>query len=169
MANQPAKSQTDPQPESKSAIAGIKEGNALTRKNETLPANGLHVGLVGQTTRLFTCEVNPRVTVKDVLNDGFFSHVASQLRPFDAIEIRWQDRSRVVTVRVHSAGNTWAKTHLASEVEMGSSISGQVPEGYEIDFVQTGWRVIRTDTKAVMKDGFDLDREALAWLTTHLL
>ena len=146
-------------------LRGIKEGNAATRKLKQLSSNALRVGLVGAEKRIFVAEVDTDVTVEDVLNDAYFTHVAATLRAWDEIELRWRNRSFRVLLVVHSAGAVWAKTHVVSMTHMGTTIKAEeIPEGFAIDFDGAHWRAIRKADHVVMHGGFATDRQALEWL-----
>lgn len=151
------------------AVRGIKEANQLSAKVRTLSSAALKLGVVGPGQRRYICTVPAATTIEDVLNEAFFTHVAEQLNPWDEVEVRWADRTRRATFVVHSVGKEWARTFLSETLEMGGTLTDKVPDGYLIDFDGRAWRVVRTDTNAVMKDGFDLEREAFAWLTTHIV
>lgn len=109
------------------------------------------------------------VTLKDVIDPAFWSHVAASLRPFDKIEVLADDGSYYAELLVINCGRLWAKV----EVLGGKEFDKFKPEAEDADFrVEwkggAKWCVIRLSDKVKLKEACETREEAETWLKSHV-
>ena len=140
-----------------------------TRKVQTvLPAM---FGLAEHKRHDFVCDVKPDVTVDDVCDPAFWSHVADQMDPLDTIEVRWEDGSKILQLRVLWCERTFAKVKVISTETLD-----EIPANQEVKSLKhrVEWKgptqkhcVIRNSDNAILQSGFRERALAAAWLTDH--
>lgn len=126
--------------------------------------------LAEQVRNVWTIVPEYGVPYEAIVKDpAFLSHVSSQLRPFDRIEVLPEDGSYFAELLVRSAGRQFAvlaelrKVDLAP-VKMDNDARFQVTyQGAHSKHV-----VIRIRDRSVLKDGFDTAEDAHAWLATNV-
>lgn len=134
-------------------------------------------------TRLFTAEhafsiyhhtVAEGVTVDDLLNPGYWAHVAPQLRPGYRVICDATDLSWTATFMVRAVNRVEVFMAVISHTEFKSTVKLDLPKNspYSVKFrgPKSKWSVIRRDgnTDAILKEGFDLEELAVGWLNEHV-
>lgn len=107
--------------------------------------------------------------VADMLKPAYWGHVAPQLRPGDLIESVTEDNSLFCEFLVRYSRRLEASVSLLREVQLvPPTITEQEVAEYQVVF--RGARSKHTVLKgqSVIKDGFDTDGQAKAWLTDYL-
>lgn len=121
----------------------------------------------GQVRNTFEAEVGHDVELEKILAPSFWWSVHGQLRPFDKIEVQWEDGSRVVMLRVMGMDDR-SETVLVVPLweQKFNKLPGELPPGYSISFVSkgTGWRIFRDGASQPVRSGFATELEAYIWL-----
>lgn len=98
-------------------------------------------------------------TKEDILTPSYWSHVASQFRPYDRIEVRVDDGTYFAELLILSCDRTWAKVKELSFNSLTTSDVSQTQaseEMAEFDIQWKGpvnkWSVIRKSDDAVIKN-----------------
>lgn len=119
----------------------------------------------------WVADVAPDVTVEDVLNPAFWAHVSEQMDPLDTIEVRWEDGSKIVQLRVLWCERAFAKVKLISKEDLGdlSANAEAKSELYRVEWKGPTMRhaVIRNSDNAILQSGFRERVLAAAWLSEH--
>ncbi len=105
-------------------------------------------------------------TIEEVLAPEYWSHVGAKLRPCDDIIVHAEDMTWRLDLQVLSSGRNWAKVVVLQQYSFKVEALGQGDPGYF-----TKWRgphskfaVIRKSDNVVIRDKFDSDDLALAYL-----
>ena len=119
----------------------------------------------------------------DILNPGFWSHVAYKLRPYARIEVRCDDGSIFADLIVLNAERTWARVHVMSwhdlttrdvslsqvdEKEHDSASKIPAP-AHQVEWKgpHKKWSVIRVADSAYVHEGDASRQDAELWLREH--
>lgn len=112
------------------------------------------------------------VTIADVLDPEYWSHVAPQLRVGHEIRIMAGDGSWWALLLVRAVGRTEAVVQDLIYKELGNAPDASVTDS-EFDVVWRGparkFGVVRKSDKAVVKDEFVVREHAEKWLKGHLV
>lgn len=111
----------------------------------------------------------PTVNVEDLTRPAFWGHVAMRLRAGDLIEVLAEDNSFYAEVLVRSARRLDATVSILRFVKLEKpELDASIIDGYEIKFrgARAKFTVLRG--KDVLKDGFDTEEMAQAYLNAHL-
>lgn len=121
---------------------------------------------------LWVATVEQGVTRKDILMPEFWSHVASQLRPYDRLEVRVDDGTYFSELLVLSCDRTWAKLKELSYHSLTTQDVSQTQA--EMAKFEVKWNgpsnkfvVIRKSDKAIIKKHMEKD-EAVTFLNGYL-
>lgn len=129
------------------------------------------LGLAEHKRNDWCMDVDPHLEVNDVLEPGYWSHVAEKMQPMDTIECRWEDGSRIVHLRVVFCERTYAKVRVVSEENMGKE-GREVPVDSDKHTIQykgptRRFCVIRNADLEIVQEGFKERGLAAAWLVEH--
>jgi hypothetical protein len=131
--------------------------------------------------------------VKHLLAPAYWSHVAAKLNPTDRIEVITEDNAWFAELLVMSQGGNWAQVKLLRYVQLtgvaaapeavvektSESVAEEVTEPttetpstdsqltVSYGGIKARHRVIRKSDKAVLKDGFPTQAEAVKWMHEH--
>ena len=128
-------------------------------------------GLAEHKRHDFVADVKPEVTLEEVSDPAFWSHVSDQMDPLDTIEVRWEDGSKIAHLRVLWCERTFARVKVISVETLD-----EVQANQEAKFLKhrVEWKgsvqkhvVIRNSDNAVIQSGFKERALAAAWLTEH--
>ena len=127
--------------------------------------------LAEQVRNIWCLTVPVGTTVQDMLNPGYWAHLARQLQPGDRIEVEPDDGSYFAELRVLDSGNQYAKVMALREVKLEAiepSASVSVP-GHTVEWSgrHTKWRVIRESDRKVLKDGLASKADGYGWLSSY--
>jgi hypothetical protein len=127
--------------------------------------------------RIHVATVEPGVTLEDVLEASFWSHVAREMQPFDHVEIIADTCEWWAELLVLDVGQTWAKVTSLRFVELApakdappSEVSEADEAAYEIRYAgpHALHQVIRKSDRAVLKDSLRSKTDAQTWLREHV-
>ena len=120
---------------------------------------------------VWVADIDPKLIVDDILEPGYWAHVAAQMTPMDLIEARWEDGARIVTLRVLYCERTYAKVRLVATEELGGIVA-EAPESVKKHYVE--WKgttlkhcVIRKSDGMVVSSGHREKNGAIAWMVEH--
>lgn len=144
---------------------------AKVEKKQTATVLPQMVGLAEHKRHDFVADVKPDVTIEQICDPAFWSHVAEQMDPLDTIEVRWEDGSKIVQLRVLWCERTFAKvkvisTEILDEVEANQEVKSMKHRVEWKGNVQKHC-VIRNSDNAVLQSGFRERVLAAAWIQEH--
>ena len=106
-----------------------------------------------------------------IMDPGYWAHVSAQLRPWDKIEVRYQDDngSAYVELLVAEVGRGFVRVETLLTKAFGGSAGIDTTSDYRIAFhPQKHYRIIRTSDGAVIKEDLPSRGSAENWLSVHL-
>lgn len=109
-------------------------------------------------------------TIEDVLQPGYWAHIASRLRPYDHIEVRLETGEWVAQLMVISQGLNWAKVHMLNQFMLNANAEPPpASQKYEVKWggPQHKWRVVRLADSEVISKGHDSAMEGQLWLQNY--
>lgn len=121
------------------------------------------------TRREWHAVVPASTTVEDLCTPAYWSHVAGQLRTGDEITVVSEDNSFYVKLFVRFAKRLEASVSLLQKVDLEPAVLTEDIIGeYEVKFrgQRSKWTIMRG--KDVLRDGFESEGQARAYLADHL-
>jgi hypothetical protein len=127
--------------------------------------------LAEQVRNIWALTVPVDTTIKDLLDPGYWAHLARQLQPGDRIEVEPDNGAYFAELRVLDAGNQYAKVMVLREVKLDvvePSASVSVP-GHTVEWSgrHTKWRVVRDADRKTLKDGLPTKADGYGWLANY--
>jgi hypothetical protein len=119
--------------------------------------------------REWRASVPPDTTVEEMIHPGFWGHVAAQLRTGDEITVVAEDNSFYYKFFVRFARRLEASVSLLQRVELEpAAVTDEITAQYEVKFrgQRSKWTILRG--KDVLRDGFESEGQAKAYLDDHL-
>ena len=109
------------------------------------------------------------ITKEDMLRPPFWTHVATQRRVNDRIEVLSQDASWYAELIVRAVGPLEVVTGLLAFTEF-NAIAAPTEDEYTIAWKgpTAKWRITRAADKLTLREGFSSEAAAKAWLATPL-
>lgn len=113
-------------------------------------------------------------TVDDMLDPGYWAHVAPKFKPYDKIEVRAEDGTYYAELLVLACDRAWAKVHVLTWHELSSADialtqAAAASSLFEVRF-RPGprWHVVRkSDSQTMFRDGKDR-AEAESWVREYV-
>ena len=109
-------------------------------------------------------------TIEDLTNPGYWAHMASQLQPYDHIEVRAEDGSWIANVIVIQVDRSWAKVMVVGKydlLETETLPSNIAQHKVEWKGPQHRFAVIRLVDQVVVRASFQTKEEAHSWMREH--
>jgi hypothetical protein len=132
-----------------------------------LPANGLSAA--EYIRREWRITVDPATTLDDMMNPGYWAHVAAQLRTGDEITAVAEDNSFYAKFFVRFARRLEASVSLIQHVELEAvAVTTELASEYSIKFRGQRSKFTILKGKEVLRDGFETENQAKAYLEDHL-
>lgn len=115
-------------------------------------------------------------TVEDILQPQYWAAHAVKLKPWDKIELRWEDGTQYAEAIVLDCSRTWAKVHIMLHETLTTPKTSLQQEEriaatqamialHEVKFRGPRlWSVVRRSDGAVLKEGVQQKDDATAWL-----
>ena len=129
------------------------------------------IGLAEEYRQDWVVNVKADVHKDEVLDPAFWAHVAEMMKPFDTIEVRWEDGSLIRNLRVVWAQKGYARVHLVSdeELEKVNPDSEVKSMTYEVRWKGPVKRfaVIRRKDQKEIQDGFMDKAAANKWISDN--
>ncbi len=121
---------------------------------------------------LWVATVEMGVTREDIKDPGFWSHVASQLRPYDRMEVRCDDGTFFAEYLVIACERTYAKVKELSWVSLTSKDVAQTQEdreefSYKYRGPHSMHSIIRKSDNKVMVEHKATKEDAMKWLSEY--
>ena len=138
------------------------------KRSPTLQPERMRLAEYDRQDWVINCE--PEITVEDILEPGYWAHVAQLMKPYDHIEARAEDGTWVADLVVTGCDRTWAKVALKQQYHLTSKdVSLSQANKHEVQWKgpQLRWATVRTDDRAIVKAGFQTKEEAGAWTKEH--
>lgn len=134
--------------------------------------NPQRIGLAEQLRQDWVVNAADGTTVQDVLDTGYWAHMASQLQIYDHIEVRLETGEWVLQLIVLDVGRNYARVYLAekydfAEVRMDTPTNA-ITHKVEWKGPQRKHVVIRLSDSAALQEGFSSKTEAMAWMENHI-
>lgn len=110
------------------------------------------------------------ITLDDIREPGFWAHMASQMRPYDHVEVRAEDGSWVAYLIVTGCDRTWAKVCVDRVVNLTTkdvSLSQEARHEVVWKGPHHKWAVIRLSDSEMVKNEFADKEAASAWMREH--
>lgn len=117
----------------------------------------------------------PGTTLEDLLEPGYWTHVAANLRKGDRIEAVLEDGTYFAEFYVKHANKIEAHVTLMREVQLTRAKQADkepdpdkmFPE-HSIRFAGGKWRILRKEDKKILKGELKSKPEAILWLQEYL-
>ena len=134
--------------------------------------NPQRMGLAEQMRQDWVVNAEEGTTIQDVLDTGYWAHMASQLQLYDHIEVRLETGEWILELIVLDIGRNYARVYVAqkhdfAEVDLKAP-SGAITHKVEWKGPQRKYVVIRISDSAPLQEGFTSKPEALAWMENHI-
>ena len=132
-----------------------------------LPANGLEPAEYKR--REWRVSVPYDTTVEEMLTPEYWGHVSTRMQSGDTIEAIAEDNSFYAKFLVRGARKLEASVSLIHFVTLEAPVVDQAfIDGYEVKFrgTRSKWSILRG--KDVIKDGFDTENVAKAYLQDYV-
>lgn len=108
-------------------------------------------------------------TVNDVLEPGFWSYVASRLRPYDRIEVRVDTGEWLLELVVLGCDRNWARVHVLQKYDL-EPVETDMPKArkHRVEWKgpQLKWCVIRNSDSEIIFKGLE-KADAYGQMQTH--
>ena len=115
---------------------------------------------------------------EDIMKPEYWAHVGRVLRPFDIIEVLFENGTHYVELVVVDCGDLWAKVavktdlNLATEKKSADEVReeavGNAPYSVAYKGPTVKWAVIRNSDNEYVEKGMATKAEAESWLTNYL-
>lgn len=117
----------------------------------------------------------PGTTLKDLLEPGYWTHVAAKLRKGDRIEAIIEDGTFFAELYVKHANKIEAHVTLMREVKLSEAkvkgkdvdLAEAFPD-HSIRYAGGEWRILRKEDKQILRDKLKSKEEAILWLEHYL-
>lgn len=144
---------------------------------KTLQATALGSRSADYNRTVYHLEVDPSVTISDLLRPNFWAHHAGNLKRFDVIDVLPNDGTYDVTLRVIETGvgfvkmrplRIWTQERPVEAPAPETDDIPPVPEGYKVNHApKTGWRVLTDEPVMEISRNHRSRREATLAAIAH--
>ena len=129
-------------------------------------------GLASDNRNDWIVTTEPGIRPDDLLDPGYWAHVANQFTAFDTIEARAEDGSWIAFLRVLYTERTYAKVKMEREVfyvEENATLTDAKAAKFKVEWKGPHHKfvVIRNEDSTVLKNQFKSREEATAWMLEH--
>lgn len=138
-------------------------------KRRTRILNPQRMGLAEQLRQEWVVNAEEGTDVEDVLEMGYWAHMAAMFQKFDHIEVRLETGEWIVNLIVTGIGRNWAAVHLVNKLDLVSVEEQPGSEKFKVAFggPHHKWRVTRLADSEVIQAGFENRPAAEAWLRQY--
>ena len=134
--------------------------------------NPQRMGLAEQMRQDWVVNAEEGTTIQDVLDTGYWAHMAAQLQQYDHIEVRLETGEWILDLIVLDIGRNYARVYVAHKHDFADvdlkAPSGAITPKVEWKGPQRKYVVIRISDSAPLQEGFASKPEALAWMENHI-
>ena len=128
-------------------------------------------GLAEEKRRDHVVEAEIGVTVDDILEPSYWSHLAPEFAPLDKIEVRAEDGSWIANLRVLYAERNYAKVILEGPIfQIGEAVETANPKAKHTVEWKGGvlqYAVIRKADQQMVSSKHKNAADANAWMVEH--
>jgi len=121
--------------------------------------------------REWVCTAEEGTTADDVIDPGYWAHIAAQLTIYDRIEVRVDTGEYLLELLVKDVGRNWAQVAVLHHHDLAGKVkTGQAMEAeFEALFKgpQRKWCVIRKSDAKVLEERLADKTAALAWISNY--
>ena len=114
--------------------------------------------------------VEEGLTVKQVMDPGFWANTSALMKPYDHIEVRCEDGSWIADLVVLGCDRNWARVHLKHEYKLTSadvSLTQSVKYSIAWKGPHRQFSVIRLSDQQSIQDKFESKEAASVWLKEY--
>lgn len=148
----------------------MAEANQAVKPKRNVSIDPSRMGLAEYHRSEWVANAPEGVTVEDITEPGFWSLMASQMSPYDRVEVRADDGTWVAECLVTGCDRTWAKVHVLAVHKLSSADVSQTQSAKYLTKYrgpQNKWSVIRQADQVAIKEGCQTQDEAIAWMKEH--
>lgn len=121
--------------------------------------------------RDWVCTAEEGTTVDDLLDPGYWSHVATQLTMYDRIEVRIDSGEYLLELLVKEAGRNWAQVALLHHHDLAGKVTTGEAVTADFDAVFKGplrkWCAIRKSDSVALHEKMETKAQALEWISGY--
>ena len=121
--------------------------------------------------RDWVCTAEEGTVVEDLLDPGYWSHVAGGLTMYDHIEVRIDSGEFLLELLVKSCGRNWAQVALLHQHDLtGKVVTGEAAtDEFEAQFKGPlrKWCVIRKADNVALNEKMETKAQALDWMSSY--
>lgn len=130
------------------------------------------VGLAEQLRQDWVVNAEEGTTVQDVLNPGYWAHIAARLQIYDHVEVRLETGEWVLELIVLDVGRNYARLYVKQKYDFAevdvSAPSNALTHRVDWKGPQRKHVVVRLSDSAILQEGFSNKSEAIAWMENHI-
>lgn len=134
--------------------------------------NPQRMGLAEQMRQDWVVNAEEGTTVQDVIDTGYWAHIASQLQVYDHIEVRLETGEWILELIVLDVGRNYARVYVANKHDFAEvqkdTPTNAITHKVEWKGPQRKHVVVRLSDSAAIQEGFSTKTEATTWLENHL-
>ena len=134
--------------------------------------NPQRMGLAEQLRQDWVVNAEEGTSVQDVLETGYWAHIATQLQIYDHVEVRLETGEWVLELIVLDVGRNYARMYVAKKHDF-AEVRTEMPTNAITHKVE--WKgpqrkhvVIRLSDSAALMEGFGSKAEAITWMENHI-
>jgi hypothetical protein len=121
--------------------------------------------------RDWVCTAEEGTTVDDILDPGYWSHIAGQLTIYDRIEVRIDSGEYLLELLVKDKGRNWAQVALLHHHDLVGKVKTGEATADEFEAVFKGplrkWCVLRKSDSKVLEEKLADKGAALGWIASY--
>lgn len=121
--------------------------------------------------RDWVCTAEEGTVVDDVLDPGYWAHIANQLTVYDRIEVRIDTGEFLLELLVKQKGRNWAQVALLHHHDLVGDVKTGEAVGEDFEAVWKGpllkWCVLRKSDTQLMEQKLASKGAALEWISGY--
>ncbi len=121
--------------------------------------------------RDWVCTAEEGTTVEDILEPGYWAHIAQQLTIYDRIEVRIDTGEFLLELLVKDCKRNWAQVALLHHHDLVGKVPTAIAPSDEFDAVYKGtlrkWCALRKADNAVLCEKLESKAQALEWISSY--
>ncbi len=121
--------------------------------------------------RDWVCTAEEGTTIDDILDPGYWAHIAGKLTIYDRIEVRIDSGEYLLELLVKQTGKNWAQMALLHHHDLVGKVITGAATAEEFEPVFKGplrkWCVMRKSDGALLEEKLEGKAQALAWISSY--
>jgi hypothetical protein len=134
--------------------------------------NPQRMNLAEQLRQDWVVNAEEGTTVNDVISPGYWAHMASQMQPYDRVDVRLETGEWLLELIVLAVGRNYAQVFVAQQYTFAESKIGSDDTAVTHKVVWKGPQhkhaVIRIADGAMIQEGFSKQSDATIWMENHI-